>query len=85
MRWSGIMSEFETRFAAKDDADRIRAAFYGFVQKHADEVDGDAHISTEMNGDGPNLRVRLWSAEAMDQFLIGLTEAVRPGGSPCFE
>ena len=73
------MSGFETRFGADDDAERIRAAFYGFVQKHADQVDGDAHISTEIDPAGATLRVRLWSADALDAFLRGLG-ADRPNG-----
>jgi hypothetical protein len=81
------MSEFETRFGADDDAEQIRAAFYGFVSRHADDgdVDGDAHISTEIGWQGPSLRVRLWSAEAMAAFLSGLSQALQPAGSPCFE
>ncbi len=81
------MSEIETRFGADDDAEQIRAAFYGFVQRYADDpdVDGDAHISTEFDRHGPALRVRLWSADAMDAFLTGLSKAIRPQGSPCFE
>lgn len=81
------MSKFETRFGTEDDADQIRAAFYGFVRQHADDqaVDGDAHISTEFDGQGSKLRVRLWSSEAMDAFLNGLSAALRPQGSPCFE
>jgi hypothetical protein len=71
------MSGFETRFGAEDDVERIRAAFYGFVQRHAADVDGDAHIRTEIDTQGPRLLVRLWSAEAMDAFLRGLAE--RPG------
>ena len=31
------MSKFETRFAADDDAERIRAAFYDFAERHADD------------------------------------------------
>lgn len=81
------MSKFETRFGTDDDAERIRAAFYGFVQQHADDadLDGDACISTEINRFGSILSVRLWSAEAMDAFLVRLSGAVRPGGIPCFE
>jgi hypothetical protein len=70
------MSGFETRFGADEDVERIRAAFYGFVARHAADVDGDAHISTEIDNQGPRLLVRLWSAEAMDAFLRGL------GGEP---
>lgn len=68
------MSKFETRFEVDDDAERIRAAFYGFVERHANDenVDGDAHISTEIDRRGHRVCVRLWSAEAMDTFLLGL-------------
>lgn len=81
------MSKFETRFSADDDADQIRSAFYGFVRRHADDsdVDGDVHISTEFDRHGPSLSVRLWSAEAMETFLAGLSVALRSQGSPCFE
>lgn len=80
------MSEFETRFGTDDDAEQIRAAFYGFVQQHADDADveGDARISTEIDNDGAKLRVRLWSAEAMDAFLVRLPH-VRAGRAQCFE
>jgi hypothetical protein len=71
------MSGFETRFEADDDVEQIRAAFYGFVQRHAADVDGDAHIATEIDTQGTRLLVRLWSAEAMDAFLRGLA-ANRP-------
>lgn len=63
------MSKFETRFAPGDDAESIRAAFYGFIERHAPEVDGPAHIRTEIDSRGPQLTVRLWSAEAIDAFL----------------
>jgi hypothetical protein len=66
------MSGFETRFGAEEDAERIRAAFYGFVSAHEGDVDGDARISTEIGDRGPLVRVRLWSAEAMEAFLRGL-------------
>lgn len=79
------MSGFETRFQAGDDADQIRAAFYGFVGAHAADVDGDAHISTEIDTLGPKLRVRLWSAEAMDAFLSSLTSAGRIDRRVCYE
>jgi hypothetical protein len=79
------MSGFETRFRAEDDADRIRAAFYGFVGAHEADVDGDAHISTEIDTQGPKLRVRLWSAEAMDAFLHSLYAAGRPDRRACYE
>lgn len=79
------MSGFETRFRAEDDADRIRAAFYGFIGAHVGEVDGDAHISTEIDTQGPKLRVRLWSAEAMDAFLRGLHAVDRPDRRACYE
>lgn len=79
------MSEFETRFQAEDDADRIRAAFYGIVGAHAAGVEGDAHISTEIDTHGPKLRVRLWSAEAMDAFLRALHGPGRPDRRACYE
>ena len=71
------MSGFETRFAAGDDAERIQTAFYGFVSAHAAEVDGDASLRTEIGNAGRELRIRLWSAEAMDAFLRGLARPVR--------
>ena len=71
------MSGFETRFRADDGAEHIRAAFYGFVGAHAAVIDGDAHIRTEIDGDGRQLLVRLWSAEAMDAFVRGLKRASR--------
>ncbi|HEY0648557.1 hypothetical protein [Phenylobacterium sp.] len=76
------MSGIETRFAAEDDAEQIRAAFYGFVGRHADVVDGPAHIRTEFDVRGAHLLVRLWSAEAMDAFLHGLG---RPDRRLCYE
>jgi hypothetical protein len=76
------MSGIETRFAAEEDAERIRAAFYGFVGQHADVVDGPAHIRTEFDGHGSKLLVRLWSAEAMDAFLRGLG---KPDRRRCYE
>jgi hypothetical protein len=81
------MSKFETRFKADDDADAIRAAFYDFVERHADDktVDGDAHISAEIDRQGSRLRVRLWSAEAMETFLTGLDCTVVQGQRLCFE
>ncbi len=79
------MSGFETRFRADADADQIRAAFYGFIGAHADDVDGDAHISTEIDTQGPKLRVRLWSAEAMDAFLRGLSAPGRSDLRACYE
>ncbi len=79
------MSGFETRFRAEDDTDQIRAAFYGFVGAHAADVDGDAHISTEIDTHGPKLRVRLWSAEAMDAFLRDLYALGRPDRRACYE
>lgn len=66
------MSGFETRFGADHDADRIRAAFYGFVGAHAASVDGDAHIRTEIDNHGAHVLVRLWSADAMAAFLSEL-------------
>lgn len=77
-----MMSGFETRFAAEDDADEIRAAFYGFVGQHADVADGPANIRTEFDGDCARLRVRLWSAEAMSAFLSGLD---KPDRRRCYE
>jgi hypothetical protein len=67
------MSGIETRFGANDDAERIRAAFYGFVEAHAAHACGSAHLRTEIDACGPQLLVRLWSAEAMDAFLHGLS------------
>lgn len=77
------MSGFETRFSAGDDADRIRSAFYGFVGAHADSVDGDASLRTEIGAAGQELLIRLWSAEAMDTFLSGLSG--RPNRRLCYE
>ena len=73
----GVMSKFETRFAADEDPDRIHAAFYGFIERHVDNADaeGDAQIRTEIDHDGPRLCVRLWSAGAMDAFLAELSGA----------
>jgi len=73
------MSKFETRFAADEDPDRIHAAFYGFIERHADnaDADGDAQIRKEIDNDGPRLCVRLWSAGAMDAFLAELSGADR--------
>ena len=73
------MSKFETRFAADEDPERIHAAFYGFIERHADnaDADGDAQIRTEIDNDGPRLCVRLWSAGAMDAFLAGLSATDR--------
>ncbi len=79
------MSGFETRFGEDDDAEQILAAFYGFVGQHADKVDGDAHISTEIVPFGAKLTVRLWSAEAMAAFLSGLRSADRPDRRARFE
>lgn len=79
------MSGFETRFQADDDAERIRAAFYGFVSAQAGDIDGDARISTEIDLQGPKLRVRLWSAEAMDAFLHGLHASERPDRRAAYE
>ncbi len=77
-----MMSGIETRFAAEDDADQIRAAFYGFVGEHADDVDGPANLRTEFDGKGSHLLVRLWSAEAMSAFLSALD---RPDRRRCYE
>lgn len=81
------MSGFETRFRAEDDAEEIRAAFYGFVEAHADDadLDGDARICTEIDTHGPKLRVRLWSAEAMEAFLRSLHAVERPDRRACYE
>lgn len=81
------MSEFETRFGTDDDAEQIRAAFYGFIQQYADDADfdGDAHISTEIDNGDSKLRVRLWNAEAMDAFLVRLPDVIRADRTPCFE
>jgi hypothetical protein len=68
----GAMCGIETRFGVEDDAERIRSAFYGFVEANADCVDGDARLRTEIDGHGQQLCVRLWSVEAMDAFLAGL-------------
>ena len=76
------MSGIETRFGADEDAERIFAAFYGFVGAHGDDIEGDARISTEIDARGPCLRVRLWSVEAMDAFLLGLGGADRRA---CYE
>jgi len=72
------MSGFETRFRAEDDAERITSAFYAFVQQHGEDVEGDAHLRTEIDVGGSQLLVRLWSAEAMDAFLNALTMGPRP-------
>ena len=74
----GDMSGIETRFAADDGAEGIRAAFYGFVGAHAADIDGDACLRTEIDTSGQQLFVRLWSSEAMDAFLSGLPAAARP-------
>ena len=79
------MSGFETRFTAGDDAERIRTAFYGFVEAHAADVDGDACLRTEYGSGGQQLLVRLWSAEAMDAFLRALPAASRPDRRRCYE
>ena len=75
------MSGFETRFGTEVDAERIRTTFYGFVEQHAADVDGDAHIRTELHAEGPQLLVRLWSAEALSAFLQALNDA-GPRGRP---
>ncbi len=81
------MSEIETRFGTDDDAEQIRAAFYGFVQCYADDADveGDARIFTEIYGQGVRLRVRLWSADAMAAFLARLQIDVGIQRTPYFE
>lgn len=71
------MSGFETRFRADDGAEQIRMAFYGFVEAHAAAVDGDAHIRTEIDGNGQQILVRLWSAEAMEAFVRSLAMPMR--------
>ena len=78
------MSGIETRFGAEDDAERIRAAFYGFVGRHADDACGDARISTEIDGRGARLTVRLWSEAAMRAFLSSLADD-RRDRRPCYE
>lgn len=76
------MSGIETRFAAEDDAERIRTAFYGFVGQYADIADGPANLRTEFDGRGSRLTVRLWSADAMAAFLRGLD---KPDRRHCYE
>lgn len=71
------MSGFETRFSADEDADRIRSAFYGFLERHGRDVEGPAQIRTEFDGQVRQLRVRLWSAEAMTAFLKHIRAPVR--------
>jgi len=71
------MSGFETRFRADDGAEYIRTAFYGFVGAHAAVIDGDAHFRTEIDGNGQQLLVRLWSAEALEAFVRGLARPSR--------
>jgi hypothetical protein len=63
------MSGFETRFAADEDAERIRTIFYGFLERHGRDVEGPAQLRTEFDGQARQLLVRLWSAEAMTAFL----------------
>lgn len=72
------MSGIETRFRAGEDAERIRSAFYGFVERYGHEVDGDAHLRTEYDCEGSRVLVRLWSAEAMDAFLNVLSRPTQP-------
>lgn len=72
------MSGFETRFTAGDDAEHIRKVFYGFVDAHADDIDGDACLRTEIGNTGQRVLVRLWSAEAMDAFIDALAGVARP-------
>lgn len=80
------MSAFETRFGAEDDGDRILAAFYGFVSEHEAGIDGEAHVRTEIGQLGrPELRVRLWSADAMAAFLRDLSTFERPDRRHCYE
>jgi hypothetical protein len=73
------MSGFETRFAAGEDAERIRSAFYGFLARHEDHIEGPAHLRTEIGGNGQALTVCLWSAEALDAFV---GEVARGGRRP---
>jgi len=79
------MCEIETRFGADDDAEEIRAAFYGFVEAHADDADAYARISTEIDAGGPRVSVRLWSEAAMAAFLSGLHAAERPDRRRAYE
>jgi hypothetical protein len=74
------MSGFETRFAADEDADRIRTAFYGFVERHGALAEGPAQIRTEIGHAGQHLMVRLWSAEAMDAFVAHVNDRDRRRG-----
>lgn len=82
---SGNMSVFETQFCPSDDAERIRSAFYGFLSRHAAAADGDARLRTEMNGSACSLKVRLWSAEAMDAFLRDLYSDASPDNRRSYE
>lgn len=75
------MSVFETQFSPGDDAERIVSAFYGFLSRHGADADGDARVRTEMNGSACSLKVRLWSAEAMDAFLRDLYSGPQPRAS----
>jgi hypothetical protein len=79
------MSGFETRFGADEDAEHIRSAFYGFVGQHAGDVEGDAHIRTEIDAGRAQLLVRLWSADAMAAFLAGLGGDRWPARRPAHE
>lgn len=79
------MSGFETQFSPGDDLERVRATFYGFLNRHAAEADGDARLGTVMNGSACSLKVRLWSAEAMDAFLRDLYSNAGPDRRRCYE
>ena len=79
------MCGFETRFRADEDADRIMSTFYAFVEKYGHGVEGDAHLRKDFNGSEANVLVRLWSAEAMDEFLGALAATVRPLRKPYYE
>jgi hypothetical protein len=67
------MSGIETRCGADDDAERIRSAFYGFVQAHGADVCGSAHLRTEIAAQGQQRLMPLRRVEAMDPFLHGLS------------
>lgn len=79
------MCGFETRFPTDDDAERIMSTFYAFVEEHGQDVDGDAHLRTEMDGDSSKVLVRLWSAEAMDAFLGALAKSIHSPRKAVYE
>lgn len=79
------MCGFETRIRTDNDADRIASAFYAFVERHGDGVDGDAHLRTEIDGTGPHVLVRLWSAKALEDFQNALASAVLPPRKSAYE